>query len=226
MARVDRYRNSKGLIWLNVASSIYALEDFANLDNHVFLWLSRLPPLLTDLFPKRYRNYIDSYRKAGRIAPMFRHDCRKPLALPENVVDHVLCSHFLEHVYPDECDSILGDFHRVLKDGATLHVIVPDIAVQVDEYVRLRNAGEARAADAFIKSTVLTTENRGSLKYRLLEAAGAFGLQHRWMYDHESIAAKIAEAGFGILDTNETPSRMFRDGDDSVHIVARKVSRP
>lgn len=226
MAQSNRYRNSKGLIWLNVASSIYALKDFANLDNHVFLWLSRLPPLLTDWLPERYRNSIDDYRQASRIAPMIKHDCRKSLPLSGDVVDHILCSHFLEHVYPDECDEILVDFFRVLKDGGTLHVIVPDIAAQADEYVRKRNAGEAGAADAFVKATLLTTDRRGSLKYRALEGIGAFGLQHRWMYDRESIGTKVAGAGFDILAVNETPSRKFRENDDSVHIVARKVSRP
>jgi len=222
VARINRFRNSQGLIWLNVASSTYALKDFANLDNHVFLWLSRLPPVFTSPFAKKYRDYIAAYREAGRIAPMIKHDCRKPLPLPDNVADHILCSHFLEHVYPDECDAIPRDFYRVLKQGATLHVIVPDIAAQVEEYIRNRKADHPGAADAFVKATMLSTEHRGSIKYRILEGLGAFGLQHRWMYDKQSIKAKIVKAGFDVLDGNETSSRTFREGDDSVHVVARK----
>lgn len=225
MTRLDRFRNDKGQIWLNVASSTYALENFINLDNHVFLWLSRLPSALTSPLPRGYRSYIAAYRDAARAGPMMKHDCRKPLPLPEDVADHILCSHFLEHVYPTECAEILADFHRVLKPGATLHVIVPDIAVQVDAYVRRRQAGEKGAADAFVKETLLTTESRGSMRYRVMEGLGAFGLQHRWMYDRESITAKVVEAGFELVGGNDTPSRSFREGDDSVHVVARKAQR-
>jgi predicted SAM-dependent methyltransferase len=223
LTRTDRYRNSQGLIWLNVASSTYALKDFVNLDNHVFLWLSRLPPVLTSALPKKYRDYIGAYREAARIGPMLKHDCRKPLPLPDNVADHILCSHFLEHIYPDECMEVLKDFHRVLKPGATLQVIVPDIALQAETYVRRKTVGEEGAADAFIKDTLLTTETRGSARYRVLEGLGAFGLQHRWMYDQQSISGKVAQAGFEIVDDNDMPSKTFREGDDSVHVVARKV---
>ena len=225
MTRLDRYRNSKGQIWLNVASSTYVLKDFANLDNHVFLGISRLPALFNFMFPKKYRDYIKVYREANRTAPLLRHDCRKPIDIPANVADHVLCSHFLEHVFPNEASEILMDFWRVLKPGATMHIIVPDIAVLAEAYLERRKAGDADAADEFVRETLLTTATRGTLKYRLLEATGGFGLQHRWMYDQYSIRMRIAAAGFEILPENDTPSSAYRKGDGSVHVVARKVAR-
>jgi len=221
---LDRYRNSSGQIWLNVASSTYVLKDFANLDNHVFLGVSRLPALFTSVFPKKYRDYIKLYQEANRTAALFKHDCRKPIDMPANVADHILCSHFLEHVFPDEASNILRDFWRVLKPRATVHIIVPDIAELAESYVRRRKAGEPDAADNFIRETLLSTETRGSLKYRLLEATGGFGLQHRWMYDLDSIRSRVAAAGFEILAENNTPSRAYREGDGSVHVVARKVA--
>ncbi len=225
MAYVDRFRNSKGLVWLNVASSTYALEEFANFDNHIFLRFSKLPAMLTGLLPGKYQPYLGDYRRARQTAPMVQHDCRKPLPLPDSSVDHVLCSHFLEHVYPGEADLILRDFYRVLKRDGTIHIIVPDIEDQVDGYRKRKERSDAGAADEFIKSTLLTTETRGTIKFRMMEALGAFGLQHRWMYDRASMSARIVNAGFEILDGNDTPSREFRAGDDSVHIVARKDAR-
>ncbi|WP_170162436.1 class I SAM-dependent methyltransferase [Methylocystis hirsuta] len=224
MPSVDKYRNSKGLIWLNVASSTYSLEEFTNFDNHIFLRLSRLPSFLTDLLPAKYHQNLDDYRKARRTALMVQHDCRKALPLPDSSVDHVLCSHFLEHVYPGEADLILRDFHRVLKRGGTIQIIVPDLEVQADDYCRRKEQGDPAAADEFVKATLLTTEARGTVKFRIMNALGAFGLQHCWMYDYASMSARIANAGFEILDENDTPSRNFRAGDDSVHIVARKGS--
>jgi hypothetical protein len=43
------------------------------------------------------------------------------------------------------------------------------------------------------------------------------------MYDDESIAAIVIDAGFKIVDFNKSPSRSFRDGDDSIHLVALKA---
>lgn len=223
MTELVKYRNKNGLIWLNVASSTYTLPGFVNYDNHVFLWLSRLPAALTNPLPKKHRDYIAAYRKAAKVGQLLIHDCRKRLPLPDNAADHILCSHFLEHVFPDECSQVLRDFHRVLKPGATLHVIVPDLAVQAETYLKRRRAREKGAADAFVKEMLLTTEKRGSTRYRVLEGLGAFGLQHRWMYDKDTITDKVVEAGFALVETNDTPSTSFREGDDSVHVVARKA---
>ncbi|MEM7211596.1 MAG: class I SAM-dependent methyltransferase [Pseudomonadota bacterium] len=220
--KIDDLRNSQGKIWLNVASSSYPIEDFANLDNHIFPTLLAYPFLLP-LVPKRNQNLLEKYRAATQKAKMHRHDCRKPLPLAAGTVDHILCSHFLEHVFPDEATAILGDFRRVLKPGGTAHIIVPDIAVQIDQYNAERGT-DANAADNFLRGSLLSKEHRGSLKYRIMEFGGGFGLQHRWMYDQASMEAKVSGVGFELLELNETPSCDWRKGDGvSVHVVARKT---
>lgn len=222
MSSLERYRNSKGEVWLNVASSVYVLEDFVNLDNHVLLRFAAAFPLIKAVLPRKYHALIEQYRAAGAKARLLKHDCRKPLPVASGTVDHILCSHFLEHVYPTEADAILRDFLRALKDGGTLHVIVPDLKDQVMQYLRHAEQGLSTAADEFIKETLLARESTGTLKYRLLEFSGGFGLQHRWMYDHSSMESKLKHAGFQVLDTNDTPSKEYRLNDGSVHIVVQK----
>ena len=216
MPSLDRYRNRHGEVWLNIASSSYVLPDFANLDNHPFLRVSRLPRTITALF-KRHAPAIDSFREARHRVTLIKHDCRKRLPLPDASADHILCSHFLEHVYPAEAREILADFRRVLKPGGTAHIIVPDLAIFASAYASTKDA------DAFVTDTLLSTPERGSLRYRLLEALGAFGLQHRWMYDARSIAALVQSAGFEIINDVTTPSSAYRSGDgQSAHVTARK----
>jgi hypothetical protein len=222
MNSLDRYRNSHGEVWLNVASSIYVLEGFVNLDNHVLLRFAAVYPVIKVIFPGKYRVLIEQYRAARNKAALVKHDCRKPLPVASESVNHILCSHFLEHVYPVEADHILRDFHRALEANGTLHVIVPDLKDQVLQYLRHTEQGMAAAAEEFIKETLLARESKGTLKYRLLEFSGGFGLQHRWMYDHPSMEAKLKHAGFDILAVNDTPSKNYRLNDGSVHIVARK----
>jgi predicted SAM-dependent methyltransferase len=220
---LDKYKNSEHKIWLNCASSVYVLEEFVNLDNHIFLRMLWAYPVIKPFLPSKYHASVEEYRKAKAKAILLRHDCRKRLWFPNESVDHILCSHFLEHVYPAEAVEILREFHRVLKTGATLHIIVPDIAVQVKQYLDEKQAQHPDAADQFIKRTLLTRETSGTLKYRVLEFQGSFGLQHRWMYDAESMTARLVNTGFEMMAENNTPSRAFRLNDEqSLHLVARR----
>lgn len=221
-----RLRNAGGQLWLNVASSTCVEREFVNLDNHVLMSLSRLPPLLDAAFPARYRALLGTYRRIRKETHLVRHDCRKALPLPASSADHILCSHFLEHVHPDEALSILQDFARVLKADGTLHIIVPDLHAQVAGYMRDRAEGIASAADDFIRKTLLSTPTRGSTTFRILEATGQFGLTHRWMYDEGSMRQLVERAGFRV-DTNiRTPSDHVRAKDGiSVHVKAKLTSR-
>lgn len=222
---LEKYYNKHGKIWLNVASSIYVLEDFVNLDNHIFLHYRNGLPFLKRILPKKYAGLIDDYIEASGKATMVKHDCRKDLKFPDNSVDHILCSHFLEHIYPNDTDNILKSFYSVLADGGTVHLIVPDINVQVQRYLRAKERGMDDAADAFMQNSLLSKTDMGSFKYRLLEFHGGFGLQHRWMYDYESLKIKLVKAGFEVLKENSTPSKGFRENDDSVHLVGIKRSK-
>lgn len=221
----SRMAKAPGQLWLNVASSHYALPDFTNLDNHPFLGVSKWPLAIQKLLFRRHLALLQNYQAAHSATELVRHDCRRRLPFADGSADHILCSHFLEHVYPREAETIIRDFHRVLKPGGTLHVIVPDLEADIVEYLRERDAGSRDAADAFLLRTTLSTEDRGSLRFRILEALGGFGLQHRWMYDRRSIEVRVAEAGFRIAEI-ETPSSLFRAGDGSVHVTAVKEGVP
>lgn len=214
--------NEKGLVWLNVASSTLVEPNFINLDNHYFLPFASWPNALTRFFPKRYRDSLVSYREAMAKAVLARHDCRKPLPFADKSVDHVLCSHFLEHVYPEEAAAILRDFRRVLKPEGTLHVIVPDLEIHVQDYLNRKKAGHQLAGDAFIEDTLLSKRTRGSAAFRLMDGLGAFGLMHLWVYDQDTIAKLVADAGFAIDPDLPTPSDYVRTDDGiSTHVRAR-----
>jgi len=214
-------RNAEGRLWLNVASSRDVLPRFVNLDNSIYLRMLPLARFARPLLNADHREWLDSYRDAAARTRLLRHDCREPLPLPDACADHVLCSHFLEHVHPVEARAILADLHRVLRPGGTAHLIVPDLGVLVDEYVKSR--GEPEAADQLVRETFLSRESRGSLRFRLMEFLGGFGLNHRWMYDGASLRRRVEETGFEVLEGNDTPSSEYRRDDGiSVHVVGRK----
>lgn len=212
------WKNDRGEIWVNVASSHVTLPGFVNVDNGVFFRLAHLFPLLGRAPALPHRETLELYWNGIADRVTLFADCRRRLPFPAGSVDHILCSHFLEHVYPDEADAVLHGFLDVLKPGGTLHVIVPDLKEAVDRYSR--ELGSESAASGLLEDTLLTLPRAPRLRYRLLEATGGFGLQHRWMYDRAAIEAKIAGSGFLLGEGTGSPSAGFaRDG---IHVHARR----
>ena len=62
-----------------------------------------------------------------------------PLPFDDDSVSIIFTSHTLEHIYPQQLDFVLGEFHRVLRrtDGL-LRISVPDIALAIKAYVEQR----------------------------------------------------------------------------------------
>jgi SAM-dependent methyltransferase len=211
---------SRDGLFLNVASSTLMLDGFVNLDNHVFLALLAWPRVWRRILSPGHRAMVNAFETAMKSKQFVRHDCRRPLPFGPETVDHILCSHFLEHVFPNEATAILAGFHRVLKPGGTLHIVLPDLRQMATDYVSSTGPSHVSAADEFIEATLLSRPDPGSLRFRLMEFTGRYGLAHRWMYDRYSISSKLVEQGFRLLDTNNTPSAFFRKDDGSLHAVA------
>lgn len=206
---------------INVGSGRYPMMGFVNLDNSIFLRTLPIYPLLKPFLRSGHREIYEEYRTAVANNTYRVHNCIKTLPYGAGSIDHILCSHFLEHVFRDQAQEILRDFRRVLRPGTgTVHLIVPDIRARADRYLQSQ---DPRGADEFIESTILSSPRRPSLRYRLMEINGSFGLQHRWMYDGASLSKLVEEAGFTILDRNDTPSRSWRPEPQSgeVELVAR-----
>ena len=206
--------------YLNVASSIYFIDNFINLDKSIFIKIAKFYPVIKFLLSKSQLEVVRQYRDALKKEILLEHDCKKKLKFQDNTIDHILCSHFLEHVYPDEAIQILLDFKRVLKPEGTLHLILPDLRYLVDNYIGTNNP---EAADYFVRNTILTKDNRPSLKYRILEFIGSYGLQHYWMYDQNSMTLRLENCGFKIIDGSNVPSSDYRKNDlISFHLIAKK----
>ena len=96
---INNLRNKDGKIWLNVASSTCLLDEFINIDNHIFLQILKRVPFVKyfpiKFFIKKYRPLISAYIDGIRSKNILQYDCRKPLNFPNDSVDHILCSHFI-----------------------------------------------------------------------------------------------------------------------------------
>ena len=113
----------------------------------------------------------------------------------------------------------MREFYRMLKPGASVHIILPDIELQMNKYMESKND---ESIDDFLAEMLQYGKRGQSLTHRILDVIGAYGLEHLWMYDNRSIRKKLQNMGFQIVENLETPSSTFRQGDDSIHVFGVK----
>lgn len=77
-------------------------------------------------------------------------DLLQQLPFEDNTVDVIYSSHFLEHVPPDMVRNILADCLRILKQGAYIRLVLPDLEEICREYLTQRSGGNHKKADFVI----------------------------------------------------------------------------
>lgn len=70
----------------------------------------------------------------------------KPLPIPDNSLEVVYSSHFLEHVPLSEVPALLGEIYRVLKPGGVVRLVVPDFENIAREYLSQLDSGDEEKA--------------------------------------------------------------------------------
>jgi predicted SAM-dependent methyltransferase len=83
----------------------------------------------------------DNYDLVPAAVGVGKIDLLRPLPFPAACYDAMYCSHVLEHI-PRQCvPSVLGEFRRTLREGGILRIVVPDLEVIAELYLReLRSA--------------------------------------------------------------------------------------
>jgi predicted SAM-dependent methyltransferase len=62
------------------------------------------------------------------------HDLKKPLPFPDNTFPKIYSSHTLEHFYYNELINLLKEVHRIMKDGGTFSICVPNASIYLMAY--------------------------------------------------------------------------------------------
>jgi SAM-dependent methyltransferase len=114
------------------------------------------------------------------------------LPVKDGSVDVAYCSHTLEHLSLEDCRKALRNTHRILKKGGVFRFVLPDLKYMAQQYV---SSSSPDAAMYFVKNTWMGQELRprgfsGFLRSWIGNAP------HRWMWDYDSMAIELANAGF------------------------------
>lgn len=175
--------------WLNIDSSLNA--RFAQWPAlRKILVLLRIIPLAQANIPWPRDIYI--------------YDVRRGLPFPDNSVEAIYCSHFLEHLSREDAQIFIKECYRLLDTKGIIRIIVPDLTQCVEEYIK--KIGQ-------IKQGILINELPAE---RFLEALNIFERDsinkniflrfykkiifnkniHRWMYDEYALGFFLRQYNF------------------------------
>jgi SAM-dependent methyltransferase len=180
-------------------------DDWINYDNSPAILLARWPLLTTLLSRLRLINQanLDFIAFCRGHAIGYADACR-PLPHATGSVDVIYTSHMLEHLFREDAETFLRECHRVLRPGGVLRLAVPDLALDVKEYL------EHGDADVFLAGLEFDLAKPRGLGGRLRRAlVGTRG--HRYLYDRRSLAALVAECGFVDIDVVPPGTTRIKD---------------
>lgn len=108
-----------------------------------------------------------------------RADLTGRLPLPDAQADLVYSSHFIEHVPVDRVPGFLAECHRLLKPGAVIRLVMPDLEDICREYLAMRSAGQHDKADFLVIELLdqCVRKQPGGQLASVLQSAGQTGLQ-------------------------------------------------
>ena len=182
------------LVKVNLGCGKNALPDWINYDISPKILLSRIPWLKKLLCKIK----LVSKRICEEEWPSYiiRRDLRKGINLPNNSVDYIYCSHFLEHLSYYEAFKLLKECYRVLKPGGRLRIVVPDLKRLALEYI-----SNKINAIVFIKKLYII-DNRPFIKKIIFSHS-----IHHSMYDFDILQRMLLASGF-----KEIEEKNFREG--------------
>jgi predicted SAM-dependent methyltransferase len=128
-------------------------------------------------------------------------DLRRGIPFPDGSVDAVYSSHFFEHLSYSEGQTILKEALRILKDGGTFSVCVPNARMYIEAYLGIREVPESYFAwePAMNKTTSIDAINY----------VAYMSGEHKYMFDIDNLLHLLRAAGFA-----EVRERSFEAGLD------------
>ena len=114
-------------------------------------------------------------------------DLLQRLPFSDNNCAYIFCEHFLEHLsYPIEVHKFLADCYRILEDGGTLRLILPDVERVIKAY--------AEGDVEFLKKAA-PQSNSLIEELNLIFHGNPLG-EHHYAYDFSSISELLKGVGF------------------------------
>jgi predicted SAM-dependent methyltransferase len=158
-------------------------------------------------------------------------DLRYPLLIDDAVFDGIFSEHTLEHLNYAEVARVLAECQRILKPGAIIRIVVPDLSIFVENYASHNDSWFRDWEREVLKPRGRSMTSRMEALNFVTQEYG-----HRSAWDFETMEKFLTRAGF-----TDIHKRSFRRGSDprllqdkdvcdrtmvSLYVEARKASLP
>jgi predicted SAM-dependent methyltransferase len=133
-------------------------------------------------------------------------DIRKKFPLKDNAIQHIYCSHVLEHFERWEALQILKECRRVLRRRGVIRIVIPDIKKICQIYYKsVSRPGRelCRLWWGFDKDE----KPQGLIQ----SLARRFIRDHYWNYDQKELEILLSEAGFSQIKLSDFQKGKFPD---------------
>ncbi len=175
---------------VNVGCGQSPTQGWTNIDNSFSLRLAAWPTLVklaasAGLLARQQLDFIEFARRSN----IAWADAATALPFPDDSVDAMYSSHMLEHLDRNEAVSFLASAKRALRPGGVIRLVVPDLRLLIDSYLR------TGSADHFVESTLLAA-SKPQTPVQRLSSMVVGGRHHHWMYDAASLCELLTRAGF------------------------------
>ena len=190
---------------LNIGSGAKAAEGYLNFDYSPNVILSRFPFLkaLGKSFGILKPEHMTTWDRRVRYK-----DARK-IRYPDNSIEAIYSSHFLEHVFFWQAQAFLDSSYRMLNKGGTIRLALPDYKEIAKEFV------ENYARDPYLASLEF---NQNLLSYPLKKSDlfgfllnSKFGHVHRWHPTEGLVSEMLKISGFRDIRSQTFQKGQFPD---------------
>ena len=175
---------------INVGCGKTPTPGWINYDNSLSVRLSKFPLLSSflsqiGLISVEQNELILAARKSG----IEWANATVKIPHPSGTLQAIYTSHMVEHLDREEIGLFLDESYRVLKPGGVIRIVVPDLRLLVESYIKDNDA------DQFVDALLLSTGQPKDLisKIKLLIVGYR---QHLWMYDGLSLSKLLTKHGF------------------------------
>lgn len=202
-----------GLAIANFGCGPRSYPGMNNLDSSIFVRLSKRPRLIRLLKTIGFVNF-EREQFIQKFSPdILIHDLSAGIPFPDNSLDVIYHSHFLEHLTCNDATNFTGKCMNKLKPGGTLRIVVPDLfklcTRYLESYAQAKSSPSSAAAQRhdlaiynLLQQHVLT--DKSTQRRPLLKAIESLvlgnrkdkGDLHLWMYDDQSLFRFMTDMGF------------------------------
>jgi len=175
---------------INVGCGMTPTKGWNNFDNSWSIRLAGKPIVVSMLrvlgvLKPTQLKYIEFTKKSN----IYWADASKHLPLADNSVDVLYSSHMLEHLDRQKAQSFLNEAKRVLKSGGIIRIVVPDLRLLIEDYIKEKDANK------FITRLHMNMDMPRSLidKLKYLFVGDR---RHQWNYDTISLSNLLKISGF------------------------------